>query len=152
MYRFALGMTANLLRLDRSIPLKKEGQKTSPEPVLPTSSPVNLLLLTMLLWFDQDEGRVVASVPRPRHSNGMQTTVELDASNRIVLSRELRRAAGIPRRQKLIVSATPGRIVLEMEANTSGRIVKRGKLKVWAGEVPTIPIEEAVKQSRHYTR
>ena len=40
----------------------------------------------------------------------MKTTVELDASNRIVLSRELRQAAGIPRRQKLTVSATPGRI------------------------------------------
>ena len=82
----------------------------------------------------------------------MKTTVELDASNRIVLSRELRRTAGIPRRQKLLVSATPGRIVLEMEPNSSGRIVKRGKLKIWKGTVPTTPIEEAVAQSRHYTR
>jgi hypothetical protein len=82
----------------------------------------------------------------------MQTTVALDASNRIVLSRELRRAAGIPRRQKLMVSATPGRIVLEMAANPSGRVVKRGKLKVWTGTVPATPIEEAVDQARHYTR
>ena len=82
----------------------------------------------------------------------MQTTIELDGSNRIVLSRELRRAAGIPRKQKLLVSATPGRIVLEMEANTAGRIIKRGKLKVWTGAVPATPIEEAVEQSRHYTR
>jgi len=82
----------------------------------------------------------------------MQTTVELDASNRIVLSQELRRAAGIPRRQKLMVSATPGRIVLEMEPNASGRILMRGKLKVWTGAVPATPIEEAVEQSRHYSR
>jgi len=82
----------------------------------------------------------------------MQTTIELDASNRIVLSRELRRAAGIPRKQKLLVSATPGRIVLEMEANPSGRIIKRGKLKVWTGAVPATAIEAAVEQSRHYTR
>ena len=82
----------------------------------------------------------------------MQTTVELDASNRIVLSRELRRAAGIPRRQKLMVSATPGRIVLEMEPNASGRILKRGKRKVWTGAVPATPIGEAVEQSRHYSR
>ena len=82
----------------------------------------------------------------------MKTTVELDASNRIVLSRELRRAAGIPRRQKLIVSATPGRIVLEMAARASGRIIKRGKLKLWTGAVPNTSIEEAVEQSRHYTR
>jgi len=82
----------------------------------------------------------------------MHTTIELDASNRIVLSRELRRAAGIPRKQRLRVSATPGRIVLEMESNNSGRIVKRGKLKVWTGAVPATPIDEAVEQSRHYTR
>ena len=82
----------------------------------------------------------------------MNTTIELDASNRIVLSRELRRAAGIPRKQKLLVSATPGRIVLEMESNASGRIVKRGKLKVWTGAVPATPIQETVEQSRHYTR
>jgi hypothetical protein len=82
----------------------------------------------------------------------MTTTIELDASNRIVLSRELRRAAGIPRRQKLMASATPGRIVLEMEANTSGRLIKRGQLKVWTGAVPATPIGEAVAQSPHYTR
>ena len=82
----------------------------------------------------------------------MKTTVELDASNRIVLSRELRQAAGIPRRQKLVVSATPGRIVLEMASNTSGRIIKRGKLKLWTGAVPATSIEEAVNQSRYYTR
>jgi hypothetical protein len=82
----------------------------------------------------------------------MKATVELDASNRIVLTRELRRAAGILRRQKLVVSATPGRIVFEMAANASGRIIKRGKLKVWTGAVPATPIEEAVAQSRHYTR
>jgi bifunctional DNA-binding transcriptional regulator/antitoxin component of YhaV-PrlF toxin-antitoxin module len=82
----------------------------------------------------------------------MKTTVTLDASNRIVLSRELRRAAGIPRKQKLLVHATPGRIVLEMEPNTSGHIIKRGKLKVWTGAVSATLIEEAVEQLRHYTR
>jgi hypothetical protein len=82
----------------------------------------------------------------------MKTIIELDASNRIVLSRELRRAAGIPRRQKLMASATPGRIVLEMEPNAAGRVVKRGKLKVWTGAVPATPIEEAVEQTRHYAR
>jgi hypothetical protein len=54
--------------------------------------------------------------------------------------------------QKLTVSATPGRIVLEMASNVSGRIVKNGKLKVWTGAVPATPIEDAVEQSRHYTR
>ena len=49
-----------------------------------------------------------------------------------------------------MVSATPGRIVLEMEPNASGRIIKRGKLKVWTGAVPATPIEDAVEQTRHY--
>lgn len=82
----------------------------------------------------------------------MKTTVELDSSNRVVLSKELRRAAGIPRRQKLLALATPGRIVLEMEPNTRGHIIKRGKLKLWSGAVPDISIEEAVEQTRRYTR
>ncbi|HEX4343782.1 MAG TPA: hypothetical protein VH255_10340 [Verrucomicrobiae bacterium] len=79
----------------------------------------------------------------------MKTTVALDASNRIVLSRELRRTAGIPRKQKLLVYATPGRIVLEMEANASGHILKRGKLKIWTGAVPATPIEQTIEKLRY---
>jgi len=82
----------------------------------------------------------------------METTIELDASNRIVLTRALRQAAGISPGQKLRISSTPGRIVLEVNANSSGSIVKRGKLKVWTGAVPATPIEDAVDQARHYTR
>ncbi len=82
----------------------------------------------------------------------MNESIQLDASNRIVLSRELRRAAGIPPNQKLKVSATPGRIVLEVETNRRGKLVKRGKLKVWTGTVPATPLAEAVQHSRHYQR
>ena len=82
----------------------------------------------------------------------MTTIVKLDASNRIVLPRDLRRAAGIPRRQKLRASATPGRITLELEAQTGGRVVKRGKLKLWTGPVPSTPLTEAVEAARHYER
>ncbi len=39
-----------------------------------------------------------------------------------------------------------------MEADASGRVVKRGEFKVWTGAVPATPIEEAVEHSRHYTR
>ena len=86
-----------------------------------------------------------------RHSHGLTATVKLDGSNRIVLSRDLRRAAGIPRGQKLKVSATPGRVVLEVEPNR-GKVVQRGKLKMWTGQVPPTPIEEAVDVVRHYER
>jgi hypothetical protein len=68
-----------------------------------------------------------------------------------MLSRDLRRAAGIPRGQKLKVSATPGRVVLEVEPNP-GTVVRRGKLKMWTGQVPATPIDEAVDVVRHYER
>ena len=82
----------------------------------------------------------------------MTTITQLDPSNRIVLSRDLRRASGIKTGQKLKVSAVPGRIILELEANPSGKVVKRGRLKVWTGAVPSTPLEEAVEQVRHYER
>ena len=82
----------------------------------------------------------------------MIRTTRLDKSNRIVLSRDLRRAAGISTGQNLKISAAPGRIVLELEANPIGKVIKRGKLKVWTGAVPGTPLEEAVEQARRYER
>jgi hypothetical protein len=93
----------------------------------------------------------LAVVPQVRHAFGMTATVKLDASNRVVLSRDLRRAAGILQGQRLKVLATPGRLVLEVEPNP-GRVVKRGKLKTWTGQVPSTPLEEAVDVERHYER
>lgn len=82
----------------------------------------------------------------------MITIVQLDGSNRIVLPRELRRAAGVPRGQKFKASATPGRIVLEIEPVSGGKVIKRGKLKLWNGPVPATPLAEAVEITRHYER
>lgn len=82
----------------------------------------------------------------------MKTVVQLDASNRIVLSRDLRRAAGVPRGQRMQASATPGRIILEIEPANEGEVVKRDKLKVWTGKVPDTPLAEAVETTRHYER
>ena len=90
--------------------------------------------------------------PQPRHIHAVTTIVQLDGSNRIVLPRELRRAAGIPRGQKLKASATAGRIVLELQPTAHGKVVKRGKLKLWTGEVPSTPLAEAVEAARHYER
>ena len=82
----------------------------------------------------------------------MTTMVQLDASNRIILSRDLRRAAGVPRGQKLKASATPGRIVLEIEPTSRGKVVKRGQLQLWTGAVPGTPLAEAVEAARRYER
>jgi hypothetical protein len=82
----------------------------------------------------------------------VKAKVQLDPSNRIVLSKDLRRAAGFGRGQKLQASAGPGRIVLEMESNSTGKVVKRGKLKVWTGAVPDLPLADAIEHSRRYER
>ena len=82
----------------------------------------------------------------------MTTIVQLDASNRVVLPRDLRRAAGVPRGHRLRASATPGRIVLEMEPASAGKVVRRGRLRVWSGEVPATSLAEAVEATRHYER
>lgn len=82
----------------------------------------------------------------------MTATIRLDPSNRIVLTRDLRRAAGIRGGQTLKISAVPGRIVLEATAQTTGAVEKRGKLKVWTGAVPRIPLAEAVEQARRSER
>ena len=82
----------------------------------------------------------------------MRATVQLDPSNRIILSKDLRRAAGFSPRQKLKASAGPGRIVLEVEPNSDGKVIKRGKLKVWTGAVPALPLADAVELARRYER
>lgn len=82
----------------------------------------------------------------------MTTTTRLDRSNRIVLSRDLRRAAGITTGQTLKISALPGRIILEAKTNPKGKIVRRGQLAVWTGRVPRTPLADAVEQTRHYER
>jgi hypothetical protein len=93
----------------------------------------------------------IAVMANSCHAFAMNATIHLDASNRIVLSRELRRAAGFPPGQKLKVSATPGRIILEAQP-TRGKVIKHGKLKLWTGPVPPIPLDEAVEAVRHYER
>jgi bifunctional DNA-binding transcriptional regulator/antitoxin component of YhaV-PrlF toxin-antitoxin module len=82
----------------------------------------------------------------------MTTVLQLDTSNRLVLPRELRRAAGISARQKFKASVTPGRIVLELPPSTRGQVINRGRLKLWTGPVPATPLGEAVDATRHYER
>jgi hypothetical protein len=44
------------------------------------------------------------------------------------------------------------RIIPKSKSNPTGKIVKRGKIKVWTGAVPSIPLAKAVRQARHYAR
>ncbi len=82
----------------------------------------------------------------------MNMVIEPDKQNRIVLTRDIRKAAGFVSGEPLQLTVSPGRIVLEVKPESSGRIIKKGGLKVWTGKVPPLPLEEAVEKSRHYFR
>jgi len=86
------------------------------------------------------------------HCHTMTVIVEADKHNRIVLTRDIRKAAGIAQGEPIKLTASPGRIVLEVKPESSGKIIKKGGLKIWTGKVPPIPLEEAVEKSRHYFR
>ncbi len=82
----------------------------------------------------------------------MNAIIEPDKQNRIVLTRDIRKAAGIAPGEPLQLTASPGRIVLEVQPESSGKIIKKAGIKMWTGKVPSTPIEEAVEKSRHYFR
>jgi len=82
----------------------------------------------------------------------VNSIVEPDKHNRIVLTRDVREAAGISPGDKLNLKAMPGRIVLEIEPQSRGRIIRRGKIKMWTGKVPLLSIDEVVRKVRRYQR
>ena len=82
----------------------------------------------------------------------MNTLIEPDKHNRIVLTRDIRKAAGLEPGEPMNLSVSPGRIVLEVRSESRGKIIKKAGLKVWTGKVPSTPVEVAVEKSRHYSR
>ncbi len=81
----------------------------------------------------------------------MNAEVTLDASQRFVLTKPMRLAAGIKSGQKLTVQASPGYIIISTP-HVPARLLKRGKLKVIDAPKPDFTVEEAVNKARHYTR
>ncbi len=81
----------------------------------------------------------------------MKLIVTPDPTNRIVLTREMRRAAGIRPGQKLEVSIAPGIIILSTPP-VKARLKKKGKFTVIDGAIPDIDIADAVAMVRHYER
>jgi hypothetical protein len=94
----------------------------------------------------------LANGPFLCHTHAMNMVIEPDKHNRIVLTRDIRKAAGITPGEPMQLTVSPGRIVLEVKPESSGKIIKKGGLKVWTGKVPPIPLEEAAEKSRHYFR
>ena len=93
----------------------------------------------------------LAFLPQVWHAHGMKFTVTPDATHRIVLTKQMRQAAGIRPGEKLEVSITPGVIILSAPS-VKAKLTKKGKLTVIDGAVPDIGIAEAVNMARHYVR
>jgi hypothetical protein len=82
----------------------------------------------------------------------MTAIIEPDKQNRIVLTRDIRKAAGLASGEPIKLTASPGRIVLEVRPESSGKIIKKAGIKMWTGKVPATPVEEAVEKARNYFR
>jgi hypothetical protein len=82
----------------------------------------------------------------------MKTVTILDGTQRLVLTKPMRDAAGISQGEKLEVTATPGLILIAPATRAHGKIVRKGKTKVFTGEIPKIDGVSAVNAARHYTR
>ena len=69
-----------------------------------------------------------------------------------MLTKAMRDVAGIATGEKLLVTAMPGQILIAPAARAKGKVVRRGKAKVFTGEIPEIDGAAAVNAVRHYTR
>jgi bifunctional DNA-binding transcriptional regulator/antitoxin component of YhaV-PrlF toxin-antitoxin module len=75
-----------------------------------------------------------------------------DSTHRIVLTREMRDALNLRPGEPVEISIAPGILFLSAVPSSEGKIVRKGKLKVYTGKIPDIDVEKAVQKARHYTR
>lgn len=75
-----------------------------------------------------------------------------DSTHRIVLTREIRDGLNLKPGQSLKVSLCSGAVFLSPVPTRKGKVVRKGKLKVYCGKIPRIDVEEAVNKARHYAR
>lgn len=75
-----------------------------------------------------------------------------DSTHRIVLTREIRDALKLKPGQPLNVSISAGAVLLTPFPLTSGKLIRKRKLKVYRGKIPDIDIEEAITKARQHPR
>jgi AbrB family looped-hinge helix DNA binding protein len=74
-----------------------------------------------------------------------------DSTHRIVLTKEIRSALNLKPGEPLNVSISAGAVFLT-PAKRKGKLVRKGKIKVYTGEIPNIDVEEAIHKARQYPR
>lgn len=71
-----------------------------------------------------------------------------DSTHRIVLTKEIREALNLQPGQPLDVSISSGAVFLTPAPLSRGKVVLKGKFKVYRGKIPAIDVEEAIAKSR----
>ena len=75
-----------------------------------------------------------------------------DSTHRIVLTKEIRQALNLKPGQPLEVRISAGAVFLSAIPEKNGKVIRKGKIKVYTGKIPDVDVEEAVDRARHYTR
>jgi bifunctional DNA-binding transcriptional regulator/antitoxin component of YhaV-PrlF toxin-antitoxin module len=78
--------------------------------------------------------------------------VKPDVAHRIVLTRELRNALNLKPGQPLEVSISSGVLLLSPAPLRTGKVVRKGNIKVYTGKLPGVDVEEAVNKARQHRR
>jgi bifunctional DNA-binding transcriptional regulator/antitoxin component of YhaV-PrlF toxin-antitoxin module len=71
-----------------------------------------------------------------------------DSTHRIVLTKEVRDALDLKPGQPLEMSISAGAVFLTPAPVSSGKVVSKGKIKVYTGKIPNIDVEEAIRKTR----
>ncbi len=79
-------------------------------------------------------------------------TVIPDSTNRIVLTRAMRDALNVKPGEPIEVSISPGAIFFTPAPMSAGKVIRKGKLKVYTGKIPNVDVEDAILKARRYTR
>ncbi len=97
---------------------------------------------TRLEWM----GRRVAVLPLERiHRSKSVVGRPKDLAHLPLLEQAMKLQSRLRRRKG-------GQQIGQSRNRNAGKVVRRGKLKVWTSPVPSTPIEEAVEKVRHYER
>ena len=71
-----------------------------------------------------------------------------DSTHRIVLNKEVRDALDLKPGQPLEMSISSGAVFLTPAPLSAGKVIPKGKIKVYAGKIPKVDVEEAVRKTR----
>jgi AbrB family looped-hinge helix DNA binding protein len=74
-----------------------------------------------------------------------------DSAYRIVLTKKIRRALNLKPGEPLDISISAGAVFLT-PVKSKYKLARKGKLRICAGDIPAVNVENAIDESRRYFR